>query len=86
MNEEADGPVEVVRLPVAERRQAVARGEVAYTVVGGSRAGSREIIGAYDAVAGWAKRSGRELDGSPREIYRPIRQRGAEMEIAWPIR
>jgi effector-binding domain-containing protein len=47
-----------------------------------------EIIGAYDAVAEWAQREGRELAGPPREIYRFDPQKGEtpEMEIAWPIR
>ena len=45
------------------------RAEVAYTVAVGEQCRFPEIIGAYDAVAGWAKLHGRELDGPPRETY-----------------
>jgi effector-binding domain-containing protein len=47
-----------------------------------------EIIGAYDAVAEWAQREGRELAGPPREIYRsdPLKGETPRMEIAWPLR
>ncbi|MBA2384788.1 MAG: MerR family transcriptional regulator, partial [Actinobacteria bacterium] len=68
VNEEADGPVEVC-VPVAEAEKRLPATEVAYTVAVGSECRFPEIIGAYDAVAGWAKRLGRELDGAPREIY-----------------
>ena len=50
-----------------ERRLPAA--EVAYAVAVGGQCRFPEIIGAYDAVAGWAKQRGRELDGPPREIY-----------------
>jgi DNA-binding transcriptional MerR regulator len=86
VNEEADGPVEVC-VPVAGGDKRLAASEVAYAVAVGSQCEFPEIIGAYDAVAGWAKESGRELDGPPREIYLsdPAREE-PRMEIAWPIR
>ncbi|HET8968733.1 MAG TPA: MerR family transcriptional regulator [Gaiellaceae bacterium] len=86
VSEQDDGPVEVC-LPVAGAGTKLPAGEVAYTVAIGEQTSFPEIIGAYDAVAGWVKANGRELAGPPREIYldeatghRP------HMEIAWPIR
>lgn len=86
VNEEADGPVEVC-VPVTEAEKRLPATEVAYAVAIGSQCRFPEIIGAYDAVAGWAKQSGRELAGPPREIYLSDREAGEEprMEIAWPI-
>jgi DNA-binding transcriptional MerR regulator len=81
VNEEADGPVEVC-LPVAEAEKKLPAGEIAYTVAAGVETDFPEILGAYDAVAGWAKANGRELTGPPREIYLDE----SRMEIAWPIR
>jgi effector-binding domain-containing protein len=87
VNEQADGPVEVC-VPTREGPKRLPAGEVAYTVATGDQCKFPEIIGAYDAVARWAKENGRELHGSPREIYRSDPHRGEEprMEIAWPIR
>lgn len=86
VNDKDDGPVEVC-LPVAGGEKRLPAAEVAYTVAVGRQCEFPEIIGAYDAVAGWAKLRGRELDGSPREIYLsdPSREE-PRMEIAWPIR
>ena len=87
VNEEADGPVEVC-VPTATGDKRLPAGEVAFTVATGSQCEFPEIIGAYDAVARWAKEHGHELEGPPREIYRFDPERGEEprMEIAWPIR
>ncbi len=87
VNEEADGPVEVC-VPTASGDKHLAAGEVAFTVATGAQCNFPEIIGAYDAVACWAKEHGRELAGPPRQIYRFDPGRGEEprMEIAWPIR
>ena len=86
VNEEDDGPVEVC-LPVAEADTKLPAGEVAYTVAVGEQTTFPEIIGAYDAVAGWAKANGRELVGPPREIYlEEVTADPPRMEIAWPIR
>jgi DNA-binding transcriptional MerR regulator len=86
VNEEADGPVEVC-VPVAGGEKRLPAAEVAYAVAVGGQCEFPEIIGAYDAVAGWAKQRGRELDGPPREIYLsdPSHEE-PRMEIAWPIR
>ena len=67
VNEEDDGPVEVC-VPVADGEKRLPAAEVAYTVAVGEQCTFPEIIGAYDAVAGWAQQRGRELDGPPREI------------------
>ena len=74
-----------LRTGAGDRR--LAAGEVAYTVVHGAACQFPEILGAYDAVAGWAKAAGRDLDGPPREIYLFDEARGEEprMEIAWPL-
>jgi DNA-binding transcriptional MerR regulator len=86
VNEEDDGPVEVC-LPVAAADKRLPAGEVAYTVASGEQTTFPEIIGAYDAVAAWAKANGRELVGPPREIYLDEVTNGRpHMEIAWPIR
>jgi len=87
VNEEADGPVEVC-VPAADGDKQLPASEVAFTVATGPQCTFPEIIGAYDAVARWAKEHGRELDGPPREIYRfdPARGEEPHMEIAWPIR
>jgi DNA-binding transcriptional MerR regulator len=87
VNEHDDGPVEVC-VPTADGDKRLPAGEVAYTVAVGDQCRFPEIIGAYDAVAEWAQREGRELAGPPREIYRSDPHKGEtpRMEIAWPIR
>lgn len=86
VNEHDDGPVEVC-LPVAAADKKLPAGEVAYAVAAGEQTTFPEIIGAYDAVAGWAKANGRELAGPPREIYLDkITGDRPHIEIAWPIR
>ncbi|MBA3376112.1 MAG: MerR family transcriptional regulator [Actinobacteria bacterium] len=85
VNEQDNGPVEVC-LPVAAADKKLSAGEVAYTVAIGEQTRFPEIIGAYDAVAGWAKANGRELAGPPREIYLDQKTDSLpHMEIAWPI-
>jgi DNA-binding transcriptional MerR regulator len=86
VNEDSDGPVEVC-LPAKDGEKTLPAVEVAYTVAAGPDAQFPEILGAYDAVARWATEHGRELDGSPREIYvGPATGPTAQLEIAWPIR
>jgi DNA-binding transcriptional MerR regulator len=85
VNEEGDGPVEVC-LPTAAGDKRLPAAEVAYTVATGAQCTFPEIIGAYDAVARWAKENGRELDGPPREINDFDDDEPPRMEIAWPIR
>jgi DNA-binding transcriptional MerR regulator len=87
VNEEDDGPVEVC-VPTADGEKRLPAGEVAYTVAVDEQCRFPEIIGAYDAVAEWAQRNGREFAGPPREIYRfdPHKGETPRMEIAWPLR
>jgi DNA-binding transcriptional MerR regulator len=87
VNEEDDGPVEVC-VPTAGGDKQLPAGEVAFTIATGEQCRFPEIIGAYDAVARWAKEHGRELEGPPREIYHSDPHKGEEdrFEIAWPIR
>jgi DNA-binding transcriptional MerR regulator len=87
VNERDDGPVEVC-VPTKGGDKRLPAGEVAYTVATGAQCEFPEIIGAYDAVAEWAQREGRELAGPPREIYRsdPHKRETPRMEIAWPLR
>ncbi|CAN5172952.1 hypothetical protein BH09ACT13_BH09ACT13_10720 [soil metagenome] len=86
VNETDDGPVEVC-LPVATADKRLPAGEVAYTVAVGEQTTFPEIIGAYDAVSGWAKANGRELAGpAARDLPRHVTSDRPHMEIAWPIR
>ena len=87
VNEEDDGPVEVC-VPTGDGDKRLPAGEVAFTIATGDQCRFPEIIGAYDAVARWAKEHGRELEGPPREIYHSDPRKGEEerIEIAWPIR
>ncbi len=63
VNDEDDGPVEVC-LPVATGDKQLPRGQVAHTVAVDEQTTFPGIIGAYDAVAGWAAANGRELAGA----------------------
>lgn len=86
VGEDADGPVEVC-LPTAAGEKTLPAVEVAYTTAAGDDAQFPAVLGAYDAVARWAKQQGRELEGSPREVYvGPATGPDARLEIAWPIR
>ena len=84
VDEEADGPVEVA-LPTADGDRELPAREVAYTVAEGEETKFPAIIGAYDAIASWAKQRGRELDGPPIEINHTDGD-VFRIEIAWPIR
>ncbi len=85
VNEDADGPVEVA-LPTENGEHERPATEVAFTVAEGADTIFPAIIGAYDAVATWAKQNGRELDGPPLEINRCEEGQPPRLEIAWPIR
>lgn len=85
VNEDADGPVEVA-LPTADGDHELPETEVAYTIAKGEDTEFPAIIGAYDAVAAWAKEHGRELDGPPLEINHCVEGDPFRIEIAWPIR
>jgi len=85
VNEDADGPVEVA-LPTENGEHERSATEVAFTVAERADTMFPAIIGAYDAVATWAKQNGRELDGPPLEINRCEEGQPPRLEIAWPIR
>jgi DNA-binding transcriptional MerR regulator len=85
VNEDADGPVEVA-LPTEDGGHELAATEVAYTVAEGDDTEFPAILGAYDAVASWVKRSGRELAGAPLEINHHGEEMPLRIEIAWPIK
>lgn len=85
VSEESDGPVEVA-LPTAGGEHELAETEVAYTVAEGADTEYPAILGAYDAVAGWAKRNGRELAGPPLEINHAVEGQPLRIEVAWPIK
>jgi DNA-binding transcriptional MerR regulator len=84
VNEEADGPVEV-GLPAEDGDRELPETEVAYTIAEGDDTKFPAIIGAYDAVARWAKEQGRELAGPPIEINHTDGD-VFRIEVAWPIR
>lgn len=85
VNETDDGPVEV-GVPRQGGERELAGGELAYVDVDGANADFPEILGAYDAIARWAKENGREFAGSPREIYLSRPDEPVRWEVAWPLR
>jgi DNA-binding transcriptional MerR regulator len=84
VNETDDGPVEV-GVPRAAGERELPAGEVAYTVVTGDQCAFPEILGAYDAIARWAKENEREFGGSPREVYLSGPDEPGHWEVAWPL-
>ena len=85
VNETDDGPVEV-GVPRGGGERELASGTVAYTEVDSANADFPEILGAYDAIARWAKENGREFAGSPREVYLSRPGEPVQWEVAWPLR
>ena len=87
VNEQDDGPVEVC-YPADDGDKELPAGEVAFTIARGEQTEFPAILSAYEAVATFVKRAGRDLAGSPREIYRSDITAGEVpvMEIAWPVR
>jgi DNA-binding transcriptional MerR regulator len=85
VNEADDGPVEV-GVPRGSGDRELAAGEVAYVDVDDANAKFPEILGAYDAIARWAKENKREFAGSPREIYLSMPGEPVRWEVAWPLR
>jgi DNA-binding transcriptional MerR regulator len=84
VTEEADGPVEVC-VPRADGERELPAGEVAYTTVSGKQCDFPEILGAYDAVARWARENKREFASPPREIYLSGPDEAMRFEIAWQL-
>jgi DNA-binding transcriptional MerR regulator/effector-binding domain-containing protein len=76
VNEESDGPVEVC-VPVFPDRAATIAAATrvepahteAYTRITKAMVEFPQILNAYDAVEHWATENGREITGSPREVY-----------------
>jgi DNA-binding transcriptional MerR regulator len=84
VTEESDGPVEVC-VPRSDGDRELPEGEVAYTTASGDQCDFPEILGAYDAVARWAREQGREFSSPPREIYLSAPGESMRFEIAWPL-
>ena len=82
---EEDGPVDLC-VPRRDGDKRLPAGEVAATQIRGAQCQFPEILGAYEAVYGWAREHGREPDGPPREIYLNGIEEPLEMEIALPLR
>jgi DNA-binding transcriptional MerR regulator len=85
VTEESDGPVEVC-VPRGDGERELPAGEVAYTTVSGEQCDFPQILGAYDAVARWAKEHDRDFAAPPREIYLSGPGETMRFEIAWPLR
>ena len=85
VNEEDDGPVEI-GVPRASGDRVLAGGEVAFAKIDDSTAAFPEILGAYDAIARWAKQHGREFAGRPREVYLSDVGAPVDWEVVWPLR
>jgi DNA-binding transcriptional MerR regulator len=85
VNDEDDGPVEVC-VPRADGDAVLPEGEIAFTTIAGEQCAFPQILGAYEAVYGWARDNGRVVDGPAREIYVPNVGGGPRMEIAVPLR
>jgi DNA-binding transcriptional MerR regulator len=94
INQEDDGPVEVC---VPTLQELVAEGEIAsrvlsggqfaYVVICGDECEFPALLKGYDAVYDWIDRNGYEAEGSPREMWRAVREgRPVEMEIGWLFR
>ena len=85
VNETDEGPVEVGVPRVGGDRE-FAAGEYACAAVGEGQTKFPEILGAYDAIARWAKEHGREFAGSPREIYLSAPGEPTRWEVVWALR
>ncbi len=74
VNEDSDGPVEVC-VPVADEREPSGptrrepAHQEAYVTITKAQVEYPQILSAYDAVAHWIENQGREVAGSPREVY-----------------
>ena len=83
VNEADDGPVEV-GVPKDDGDHELPGGFVAATTAEGEAADFPQILGAYDAIARWARENGRELAGPPREVC--LAEEPLRLQIAWPVR
>ena len=85
VNNDEDGPVEVC-VPTEDGDRKLPAGEVAFTEISGEQCQFPQILGAYEAVYGWAREHGREPDGPPREIYLSSDTDDLRMEIEVPLK
>jgi DNA-binding transcriptional MerR regulator len=83
VNEADDGPVEV-GVPKDDGDRELPGGLVAATTAEGEQADFPQILGAYDAIARWARENGRELAGPPREVC--LAEEPLRLQIAWPVK
>jgi DNA-binding transcriptional MerR regulator len=80
-----DGPVEV-GVPRPDGHSELPAGEVVYTTIAGAQCDFPQVLGAYDAVARWAREHDREFACPPREVYLSGPGEPLRMEIAWQLR
>jgi len=96
VNDDSDGPVELClpfRGELSGAGDVIARAEPehreAFTTITRSQLEFPGILDAYAAVEGWIQRDGREMAGSPREVYFVDGDASPEepfCDIAFPIR
>lgn len=72
-------------MPRMDGDREFAADEYACTAVVEEQANFPEILGAYDAIAHWAKEHRREFAGSPREIYLSAPGEPTRWEVVWPL-
>jgi DNA-binding transcriptional MerR regulator len=90
INNEDDGPLQVA-VPVDAALKIggeyeitdLAGGEFAVAEARGADCTFPAILGAYDAVAHWIRNQGREMVGSPREVWHEPFGKKAHMQIMW---
>lgn len=84
VNGQSTGPVEV-GVPRAGGEHELPAGELAVALVEGEQCEFPHILGAYDAITGWAAEHGRQLECPPREVYLSGDGELLRMQIAWPL-
>jgi DNA-binding transcriptional MerR regulator len=84
VNERSNGPVEV-GVPCLNGDHELPAGEIAVTTAEGEQCDFPQVLGAYDAIARWAREHGRRLDCSPREVYLSGDDEPLRMQIVWPL-
>jgi DNA-binding transcriptional MerR regulator len=90
INNEDDGPLQVA-IPVDNAITTAAGvevnelpgGQFAVAEARGVETVYPEILGAYDAVAMWIRSQGKEMVGSPREVWHELLGPKAHLEIMW---
>ena len=90
INNEDDGPLQVA-VPVDAALKIggeyeitdLAGGDFAVAEARGADCAFPAILGAYDAVAHWIQKQGREMVGSPREVWHEPFGEKAHLQIMW---